>query len=991
MPPYDSVYPDQSFYTSQVNPGMFGPSMPPVFNSGLSQLLGPQAAAQIDPMLQMGQLFLPMIAPQLQQQGGFMPQFFSTQNYMSQMRARQFAAASGTAMQKGVTQTADNLFEVMRGGLVQLQGKAITPEQEQSIRTMSTQVAPFATIATQMMPSRIADALYGNGGNPLRLNQGVLTTGQTMFDPITGARGLSGETAAAIGERIYNRLYGSPAAMSQMMGTGTAELADLLDNLKQRGLLGAQQTLTEAARNLPAVTAADASIDEIRKRAVARGEVATNESVLADYDKMRRLATAGDPASIKDLRAFANTTTGQEILRAGDADRIARKLKDYNEAIVAIRDIFGETGRADAPMAELMASLDQLTQGGLATSNPADLARSVRKTYELGRMNNFSMPVIQGLMAQASAQAQAAGLDPQLSVNISQNAMAFGSSSAIDRFMQNRGFGSFNREKLLLTEMNLQTGAAASPVAQRLGALVAMSEQGVKLSPELERMVKIAKGEATGDIDLAKLSQAAVIGELASAGVSEKEALGYLRNSQLAQENIAKYDIGNVVRAKLQPQEFRNYVTRRLTPTIGGNQKLAAAVAAELVDMGAEGKDYATRTARISNVIQAIVPAGSAEEQNLMREFKATNRAELDRKLSDYMVNTLQSDKSFNQRFGQLFQGAEFFSDRTTAARTAAEVEAETAGAFSALLAPLGRGNAISNFIQNLKAAGKSGNRVDLQTLLSNSLGVVTPESLNAKRLYGEADALRSVMRLTDASMAMAAQASFGTDKAAQAKFAQNLATATAIMQGGEGLTAALKAEEAKLNELNASATATEAEKEAQRQTIKSLQYIQGVTKYSGLGEIIAATGMTKIAVPEIARTSAYNYAQERGLLSKPNGSKENYTQADITNMDDSEFEAFIESLRSKAKTEAEKQDFSKLEEDMRKLTASANAGSVAAATPAKIDVNFPDKLNIGGSVSINFETNLLTWNSDTYGAFDHDTTPPAPVNSTSQPTTAIV
>ena len=561
-----------------------------------------------------------------------------------------------------------------------MQGKGLTNEQRQSVLGISQQLAPVMNIASALMPSRLADAIYGNGGNPLRLNQGLLTTGQNMYDPITGARGLTGATAGAMGERIYNRLYADPVAASQMLGTGTAELSDLLDNLKQRGLLGEQQSLTEVARNLPSVSTSDASITEIRKRANARGETVDDAGVLAQYDQMRALGRAGDPASLQKLKDFATTTTGQEILRAGDADRIAQKLKNYNEAIVAVRDIFGDSGRPDAPMAELMASLDQLTQGGLATQDPATLARSVRKTYELGRMNNFSLPVIQGLMAQASAQAQAAGLDPQLTQNITQNAMAFGASKAVDRIMSNPGFGGFNREKLLLTEMQLQTGAAASPTAQRLGAIVAMYKQNQPLTAAMQEIAEIAMGQRQGTLDLTKLSQSAVMAELQRGGMSTQTAAGFLRNKQQAQEQILEYDIGGKVRAELQPQAFRRAMQRTINRTIG-DERISSAVTEKLFNLGINVNKQSEREKALDEALaaQGVTPNSPAEKA-MMAKFNVTSRDALIRDVSSQLHNALQSSSKIQLQFGNYQTAVEIMSPEARRAAAASPASEPVAG-----------------------------------------------------------------------------------------------------------------------------------------------------------------------------------------------------------------------------------------------------------------------------------------------------------------------
>jgi hypothetical protein len=60
------------------------------------------------------------------------------------------------------------------------------------------------------------------------------------------------------------------------------------------------------------------------------------------------------------LRKFVGVAAAGEA-RSVDASRITDSLKRYSKAVAAIRDVFGDNGRPDAPMNELLSALDGLT------------------------------------------------------------------------------------------------------------------------------------------------------------------------------------------------------------------------------------------------------------------------------------------------------------------------------------------------------------------------------------------------------------------------------------------------------------------------------------------------------------------------------------------------------------------------------------------------------------------------------------------------------
>src|SRR5476649_2789474 len=80
-----------------------------------------------------------------------------------------------------------------------------------------------------------------------------------------------------------------------------------------------------------------------------------------------------------------------------------RSLKSYTAAIAAVRDLFGDNGRPNAPMRELIAGLEALTAGAVGQIDPGRLNGLVRNTYNLAKqtgipLNNLMMMQQHGAM-----------------------------------------------------------------------------------------------------------------------------------------------------------------------------------------------------------------------------------------------------------------------------------------------------------------------------------------------------------------------------------------------------------------------------------------------------------------------------------------------------------------------------------------------------------------------------------------------------------------
>jgi hypothetical protein len=113
-------------------------------------------------------------------------------------------------------------------------------------------------------------------------------------------------------------------------------------------------------------------------------------------------------------------------LRSFDADRIKRSIKSYVGVVSAMRDIFGDMGKPNAPMQELMAGLEALTMGAMSQIDPGRLGMMVRQTYNLAKQTGVTMDNALMLQQHAAARAQADGARAGVRRPGAQGGLAFG-------------------------------------------------------------------------------------------------------------------------------------------------------------------------------------------------------------------------------------------------------------------------------------------------------------------------------------------------------------------------------------------------------------------------------------------------------------------------------------------------------------------------------------------------------------------------------------
>lgn len=407
-------------------------SMSPNLN-GIPGMEGPTGA-----MMQM--ILEPMLQDMLGT-NGFMPgQFRPTHNLFDHHRRRmQFQQMQQVITESSRTDQA--AYVRMMRGMASSAGIGWTDERERAARMMASDMGQIAPMLAQQMP-HLFDQMHGVRGSATVLSQRMFEGGRYRVDPVTGLLGTSAESTSAMSRQVYERLYGPGADLSLMRGVGAGSAGQLFDELSRRG-------------GLPRVLSRD---EQMRGMATAEGE-------RRGFGPDRIRAEMG--TLMDELRGLTSPQL-ENRMRQFEADRISSSLRTMSGAVSAMRDIFGDMGRPDAPMSEIIEGLQVLTQGGLSQLDPSRIEQIVRDTHNLARRSGIGMDNMMTMMGAASNRAESMGLNRVFGVTAAHGAASF--STAYSNMAGGPAWGRGDRDRMMAVDQQLRLNAANSPVANQLAA-----------------------------------------------------------------------------------------------------------------------------------------------------------------------------------------------------------------------------------------------------------------------------------------------------------------------------------------------------------------------------------------------------------------------------------------------------------------------------------------------------------------------------------------
>lgn len=486
------------------------------------------------------------------------------QNVYDRIRSQQFAQAQMQAMQDAAIADRDNFNRTLRG-MAALTGTPFDIGQRRAAHAFSSSMAGALPFIAPMAPD-FFDQIGGSRGSAVVMAGRVMEAGRYRIDPVTGQMGMSAASVGRLSRSLYNDLF-DDRRIGQMRGVTAGQVGSLFHELQMRGMIG---------------TGMAEGLDQRGQVIRALGEVSREQpNEFARIIKQNGMGMAKGIAGISatDLDKLTMDPAVSDKLRSFDGERIKRSVKSYINVVSAMRDIFGDLGRPNAPMNELVAGIEALTAGSMAQIDPGRLTSMVRQTHNLAKQTGVTIENALALQQHAAARGTALGLEPAFAVQAAQGAMAFGGAYRALGIGSQPFWGGLNESQSVQLNANLRQQAAASNEANRIAAVMRISENvgGFGANTMAGRYVEAVKAGLTqfqtpdgqwrslmmSGREFNAMLTGAVDRQGLALGLSENDVLTTLGQRDVNREYGFKNNAQDLV-TRMQPQELRGFVSQQM-------------------------------------------------------------------------------------------------------------------------------------------------------------------------------------------------------------------------------------------------------------------------------------------------------------------------------------------------------------------------------------------------------------------------------------------
>lgn len=505
-------------------------------------------------------------------------------------------------------------------------------------RAADSFAASYAAIAPSLatMSTDAIDALTG-GTSEAGFAVGVMKGARYRQDPLTGLPGMGTDSVSHLTQGLTNLYFeGGKFDRSKNFGFTSSQMGALYDELQRRGMVAGPGT------------ARDQAIGGISM--LERGDAANFGRLLTDTlgsERSKAVQEAAKKAgtdvsaqlSKQELEKLAGTEMGTDAVKALDVTRVKNSIDKYAKTVAAMRDIFGDSGRPDAPMAELVRGLEAMTNGSLQQFSTGQAEMLVRQTYALAKSSGVGL---EGAMLMQQHGAQVAS---QLGLSSAYGATLGVTSLATLQAAQQTGIGGLNQwgamnaEQLAQAETVRTARAAKSDVGNRLGAL-----------DQLDERLRTINGKGfAADGNIGRLMSAVKDGRTtfeytdADGKVRTRSVLDFVgrKNRGALAEEMARESGGLLTAQDLDEQERNTFANEE---SLTKNRNISAV------------------TGRLSSEEAAQKWVGSAVTNSLRSRLgnrgTAAERTELGRKIATYLESSIEDENAQTEAIAKMMQDA---------------------------------------------------------------------------------------------------------------------------------------------------------------------------------------------------------------------------------------------------------------------------------------------------------------------------------------------
>ena len=372
----------------------------------------------------------------------------------------------------------------------------------------------FKGFAAANMPGgqeALEGLMFGRGGDPAAIASATGRIGFYRPDAMGGKR-MSADGMEMFSTQLHSQLYGENANLDEMRGFGAHATGEMMQELFQHGRLPRSIGSLSPANRVKALSASKR--DDKTMQALAE-DYAHHELMQHDYDYAsataeerktmlggkvdgyrKKLDTvfqeadkfrANDPraknaADIEQLGGFSMAAN------AVDASRTGKVLKDYNGAIKAIRELFGDNGKSNAPVQDLINGLNALTGGAQMSMSPGKMEGTIRQIRLAARDAGLSDDQLFRQASIMQRQGMMLGLQPENVLRGMASNINYAEAMSEQGVFSKPGWGKLNKAEATEARAGLSQRADASHAGRALATLnrLASENKGQFAGKELE-------------------------------------------------------------------------------------------------------------------------------------------------------------------------------------------------------------------------------------------------------------------------------------------------------------------------------------------------------------------------------------------------------------------------------------------------------------------------------------------------------------------------